>query len=466
MTDPDEQIDREPESLKSMDKNPWYVLATIHGEQGKAFDEELHAQNRGVWNRWAGLMFWEGSERVAIAEALGVNPSELSPLSNDAKLTKLVESEFKRRIGPSAKIPEPKHGCDFGKTRFSTKLCMNQFIFPRSADFCLAKFESEAMLSGVLFEGDAFFGSATFAMSSKFDSVCFRKSGSFRGCHFLGECEFNAASFGGVAWFDSARFDKEARLTKIDFGNDVFFRKAMVKGNFRMCRSEFRSYSNFSETKFEREVDLSDAHFRHTTNFRGVEFVRSFPELSGTILHPNTIFTAEDAYWPPTKGSIAKTSRDSVAIIRHTISKQGSPEDEHYFFRREMGFRARIGGFWQRLPYALYQCLSDFGYSIRRPVISLSLLWFLFGALFFCFSVNSSPFQETDMQSLLVRLGAAFALSFANIFAFLGFHGRFAPDIFDGAGPVQVFLSAFQTVAGFILLFFLGLGLRTRFRLR
>jgi hypothetical protein len=35
---------------KPAEKNPWYVLATIYGEQGALFDEELHAKNRRIWN--------------------------------------------------------------------------------------------------------------------------------------------------------------------------------------------------------------------------------------------------------------------------------------------------------------------------------------------------------------------------------------------------------------------------------
>ena len=42
-------------------------------------------------------------------------------------------------------------------------------------------------------------------------------------------------------------------------------------------------------------------------------------------------------------------------MIRHAIAKQGLPEEEHYFFRREMRFRAKIGTVFERLPYILYQ---------------------------------------------------------------------------------------------------------------
>ena len=37
------------------EQNPWYVLATIAGEQsGEGFDEDLALKNRAYWNAWVG----------------------------------------------------------------------------------------------------------------------------------------------------------------------------------------------------------------------------------------------------------------------------------------------------------------------------------------------------------------------------------------------------------------------------
>jgi hypothetical protein len=59
------------------------------------------------------------------------------------------------------------------------------------------------------------------------------------------------------------------------------------------------------------------------------------------------------------------------------------------------------------------------------------------------------------------------ALSFASIFKFLGFQRTyFGMDGFQNVDIIVQMLTATQTVLSFILLFFLGLGLRTRFRLR
>ena len=39
--------------LQSAEKNPWYVLATVHGEYKDGYDAKLVARNRRIWNGWA-----------------------------------------------------------------------------------------------------------------------------------------------------------------------------------------------------------------------------------------------------------------------------------------------------------------------------------------------------------------------------------------------------------------------------
>lgn len=61
----------------------------------------------------------------------------------------------------------------------------------------------------------------------------------------------------------------------------------------------------------------------------------------------------------------------------------------------------------------------------------------------------------------------AFALSFANQFPLFGLHGRwFSLAYLQDLNPWLKALGGLQTVASLPLLFFFGLGLRTRFRMR
>ena len=48
-------VTREPPRVpKPASKSPWYVLATIHGEQTEeGWNEEVAAKNRRIWNGWS-----------------------------------------------------------------------------------------------------------------------------------------------------------------------------------------------------------------------------------------------------------------------------------------------------------------------------------------------------------------------------------------------------------------------------
>ena len=146
------------------------------------------------------------------------------------------------------------------------------------------------------------------------------------------------------------------------------------------------------------------------------------------------------------------------------LDKQGLPEEAHFFFRREMDFAGRIGTFWQSLPYRLYGKLSDYGHSIARPVEWLAALivtgWVIFSAWLALFQPAEAGARWH--QPLVEGL----SLSIANTLPFLGLMRTMHPDFYERAPALVDFLSIAQSLAGIILLFLLGLGLRTRFRMR
>jgi hypothetical protein len=77
--------DTEKTELKSANDNPWYCLATVHGEQPIGqLDQEIAEKNRAFWERWinAGM---------------------------DAEQRKELQIDFTRRITPgSFTLPEPQ----------------------------------------------------------------------------------------------------------------------------------------------------------------------------------------------------------------------------------------------------------------------------------------------------------------------------------------------------------------------
>ena len=155
-------------------------------------------------------------------------------------------------------------------------------------------------------------------------------------------------------------------------------------------------------------------------------------------------------YWPKSPKQNLETARQSCATIRHVLTQQGLPEEAHFFFRREMRFASQIGSCCQRLPYLLYGWLSDFGYSIQRPLWWLAGIWFVGMAAFwavFCFPGAVSVLTQSD-------LGTAAALSFSNLFPLFGFGRVFLGDVLAALPRGAQVLCGLQTVFSLPLLFF------------
>ncbi|WP_411352415.1 hypothetical protein PNH50_05025 [Leisingera aquaemixtae] len=244
---------------------------------------------------------------------------------------------------------------------------------------------------------------------------------------------------------------------------DTYAREAAFSGN------RFREQVNFGFTRFSQtasEIDhdclFQNCEFLAPTNFRDAMFEGFYPDFHGVMLHERTLFSAGEQFWPKNVEQPLEQARSTCSSIRHILAKQGLPEDEHFFFRREMHFAGRIGSIWQRLPYLLFGLFSEYGYSIARP------FWWLFGIWMLGAIVIAEHFVAETAQPLLGSDDwTAMALSFSNLFPVFGFGRAYFGAEFLQALPQHLkVLSGLQTVASLPLLFFLGLGLRQRFRLR
>jgi hypothetical protein len=236
------------------------------------------------------------------------------------------------------------------------------------------------------------------------------------------------------------------------------------------ARVVFSDFAYFIDTQFGNDEGPSDCvaifadcHFEKPTNFRNARFRDNFPDFSGAILHANTDFTAHADLWPQAIGDRdLAAAKETCGTIRQVLTQQGRIEDAHFFYRREMTYAGRIGHLFERLPYQLFGLVSDYGHSISRPIIGLFGLWSV-GTLVYLIS-----FAARDVAAGVQRIDlSAAGRSFANMFKFLGFQrSYFEPALIrEMSGGLKVW-GGCQTIVAFALLFFLGLALRTRFRLK
>lgn len=437
--------------------NSWYILATIHGEQTSEFNHQLHELNRRTWNRFVLQNFVQDS-RLSIMAQANCQYSDISALS--AEELSEVKLKLQDRIGAKIELPNNPLNINFEQTHFTNPLNMNGFIFPGNVSFNGANFEDIANFNKTLFRGNANFEICNALKGASFTHAHFLKAALFYKTYFGPATDFGGATFDENANIIRSTFETHVSFCPSKFGGDANFSATVFQGNVFFSKGVFSNFANFRSTVFEKVARFKDCQFLGTTNFSDAEFKEEYPSFSGAVLHQNTLFSTKNEHWPREVGNDPKTSRASLSTIRHSVSQQGLPEDTHYFFRREMECAAQTGGFFQKLPYVVFRELSYFGYSLQRPFYWLLGLWFCFSILFYVNFRCESIICDTEYDFLF-----PIGLSFANIFAFFGFHGRFFPDFLTTAPSWLVAASGFQSIFGFALLFFLGLGLRNRFRL-
>lgn len=284
----------------------------------------------------------------------------------------------------------------------------------------------------------------------------------FNGTVVNGDVDFRQADFGRV--FSAAQLSVSGQLefSRARFASEAYFGRSKLNSSVSFFQTTFLGRAYFDGIFFgasaPNTLSFQDCSFKEPATFHGAQFAKLYPYFGGAILHDKTAFTDHLDNWP--KGSQAEPGQAKAccAVIRHSLGRQGLPEAEHFFFRREMGFAGRIGPWWQRLPYRAFGWVSDYGHSILTPFMWLFLL-IVGGGYAMAYGLAGSALAVTFEQGL--------GLSFANVFNFLAFHKTFATEEFMACLPpgLKAF-SGFQAIAGVLLLFFLGLGLRTRFRMR
>lgn len=441
-----------PEGLTPANQNPWYVLMTLYGEQEPGISSqerrERWIEGRRAWNAWVWQSIGSAESEAATRKA-GLPAAELLNFQRNDSLDKEIiarhKQEMERRNVPDFEypgLPDRNSGYDLQNLYFEHPLRIEQFVFFNLADFFNCTF---AM--GISAQKALFAGPSSFARSS------FLKVAGFQNTNFDGNASFLTCDFQELAGFNRTRFNAEAEFNEAAFIKNTDFESATFAGFTHFQEAKFLA----SDEKERQKLDFIDCNFEKPANFLRACFLSKYPNFTGALLHERCLFSAGSEFWPEAPKQDLTQARSSCGTIRHILGKQGQAEEEHFFYRREMGFASKIGTVLQRLPYILFGALSDYGYSIARPVWCLVALWALGMAAFWGYFIQADHARA---------FGTAFALSFSNLFPIFGFRLYFDRSFMEALPLVLRLFSSVQAVLSLPLLFFLGLGLRTRFRLR
>jgi hypothetical protein len=157
--------------LTPASQNPWYVLATVFGEQdGERFDEELHVKNTLAWNN-ACAKFWEDSTDK-IVEFM-VKSSHGSDACNIANLDEAVMQAFRDRADCAPEELASFSEIEFASVLFPCRLSMRGFYFPLPLRLSKITCEKRLDISNSRFQGDVSFDNCHVVGPGKMESSYF-----------------------------------------------------------------------------------------------------------------------------------------------------------------------------------------------------------------------------------------------------------------------------------------------------
>ena len=327
----------------------------------------------------------------------------------------------------------------------------------------------EANFSDAQFMEYATFSDAQFTKEAYFKNAQFTTWVSFRDTQFRKEADFSYAQFTEEASFMNAQFTEEADFTSSCFSSEALFGFTKFSEKVRFFNARFDDGGNFGLAEFGDEVAFDVARFKNPAYFTRAKFKRFYPSIGGETLSGKSSLTARADFWP----KVADYSEDaghledaisSCAHLRHNMTAQGLPDEAHFFFRREMDLRLKLNQGLKKLPYWFFGVLSEYGYSYTHPLRWLIQLWLVWTLVYTPYFLSQERVETLATKT--AALAKAAGLSFAHIFAFFGFHSRFAEIEWSKASNWLIAFTGLETILGFILLFFLGLGLRNQFRLK
>jgi hypothetical protein len=263
--------DVEKSELRRANDNPWYCLATMHGEQAMGdWDKELANNNRTAWNRWMAAALSD-EQRTELVKN-GFPELELTPLSPEEK-SALCDAFSIRTRRENDTPPESAEHPDFAFTHFDRNAGFRGFLFEQRADFSSATFSQDADFSSATFSRDADFSSATFSRDADFSSATFSRKAQFTSATFSSLAKFVSATFSDRGFFSSATFSGVANFRAATFSKNTFFGSATFFGQAAIFRSAtFCGSAFFDSVTFQGLVVFIAAAFFDRADFRSAKF--------------------------------------------------------------------------------------------------------------------------------------------------------------------------------------------------
>ena len=353
------------------------------------------------------------------------------------------------------------------------------FIFPGDVDFCEAIFRelgvdftasdfsngTTSFSCAVFTGGEVSFREAKFNNNVDFGLVDF-------GCNTL---SFENADFGtGFKDFRGTNFPKKGvcfRNTyfgngRLDFVSAMFMGGKIDFAYSKICADRL----NLRDIKLDKGtqgIDLSSSEIDSVIDLSGIESVAIVDLTQSKLSFPINLEGANIDFIKEKvavffKRSVNRTDSAAFRRLKKLSTDSGDTTSTIGYFANEM--RA---SYWHSITggklflYYLYDWFSDYGRSIRRPLICLLTVWFMFAVIYANLSnelIDVYAFSEALYLSVGHTIPFYITSKSATLSA-LNF-------LFDGPSHFVNTLLVMQGVISSIFLFLLALGVRNRFRSR
>jgi len=352
----------------------------------------------------------------------------------------------------------------------------SNFNFPENTSFSRIFFCDSINFKNTVFEGDVNFEDCVFFEDADFSGAVFKGKANFKGVNWnpKGKLNFLKTKFEGDADFSSIKLDIwESKF--YTFINAVERINNFKENISRELSSEILPQIIF-DCCFQGSVKFNGRTFKGTVDFNNTKF-NQVPEFFGAKIHPKT--SIEKAKFPDT--SLTRgLAINEYRFLKLAFAEHKNTRQELRFLRREMMEEMWISSSSHRRWLKLYQFISDFGFSVCRPLLGLLLLALL--SLMFYLWISSlngkwflasfdgdlaKYFLSVDWGKTLNYIG----FSLSNSLPFLSsakFDEKFILSLFGSGVNIQILKSfvVFQQSISFLFWFLIGLALRNKFKLK
>lgn len=315
----------------------------------------------------------------------------------------------------------PQKFIDFRDTNFSNyrinfsnfKFTGKEIYFDRSvfenAQFHKCRFEANASFKECEFRGRSSFGETSFIKKVIFEKSSFENP-DFSKCLFARQANFRRCRFGIFSMFYEVKFKEATAFTDSSFSSGLNFTESEFSSEVFFCNCKFQDGAYFRNTKFNfaeftrsifygrsdfscqsdsknksiQTISFAGAVFYGKVSFENRQFdgasdfgsmtdrgsgavvnskFNSAPLFHGSKIHQDTNFSG--AIFKDIPG---QESARAYRTLKLAMEQLKATREEQRFFRLEMKAERPSLSFPRRTLSLLYEWLSDYGFSIRRPL--------------------------------------------------------------------------------------------------